>query len=118
MSIFNANDFPPIIVGRKYEFYAEMQQAEMPGDARMRNYTGQTVTVTSGPLPKDDDESSDLFKVRSEDGREFDAFEEELSGWNKALGQYFWPDGTYGPNRDTTYLPNERNPQGNLPKLL
>ncbi|ADV02167.1 MULTISPECIES: hypothetical protein [Comamonadaceae] len=114
MSNFNADDFPPIIVGRQYEFYAEMQQAEMPEHARMRNYTGQTVTVTSGPLPKDDDEGSDLFRIRAADGREFEAFEEELCGWNKAHGQYFWPDGTYGPDRDKQYLGNERNLRAQL----
>lgn len=108
MTNFNPDDFSPIIVGREHEFYAEMQQAEMPEHERMRNYTGQTVTVTSGPLPKDDDEGSNLFKVRAADGREFEAFEEELSGWNKALGQYFWADGTYGPKRDQKYLGNEK----------
>lgn len=99
-----------VLVGQKYEFYAEMQQAEMPEQERMRNYTGQTVTVLAGPLPKDDEEGSDLFKICAADGREFEAFEEELNGWNKALGQYFWPDGTYGPDRDRTYLVNERRP--------
>lgn len=103
-------EFPPIpvIVGWKYEFYAEMQQAEMPEHARMRNYTGQTVIVVSGPLPRDDDdEISDLFKIRAADGREFEVFEEELNGWNKARGQYFWPDGAYGPDRSAAYLGNE-----------
>ena len=109
------DDFPPIIVGREYEFYAEMQQAKMPEHDRMRNYTSQTVTVTSGPLPKDDDEGSDLFRVRTADGREFEAFDEELSGWNKALGQYFWPDGTYGPDRDKTYLVNEKKMNDGAP---
>lgn len=105
--IRHADGFPPIAVGGEYEFFSELQQAEMPEQERMRNYTGQTVTVLAGPLPKDDEEGSDLFKICAADGREFEAFEEELNGWNKALGQYFWPDGTYGPQKDKKYLVNE-----------
>lgn len=99
--------FAVVVVGREYEFYAEMQQAELPAHERMRNYTGQKVTVISGPLPKDP-ETSDLFIVRAADGREFQAYVEELSGWDKALGQYFWPDGAYGPERDLQFLCNEQ----------
>lgn len=102
-----ADEFPQIIVEGTYEFYAEMQQEERPPHERMRNYTSQTVTVLE-ELLSDDAEGSKLFKVRAADGREFEAFEEELNGWNKALGQYFWPDGTYGPGKDKTYLSNER----------
>lgn len=102
------NDFPAIVVGQQYEFHAEMQEAELPAPERMRNYTGQKVTVISGPEPKDDPESSDYFVVKAADGRQFTAAEEELNGWDKALGQYYWPDGTYGPNRDDTFLVNER----------
>lgn len=98
----------PIKVGQQYEFYSEMQQEYKPASGRNRNYTGQMVTVIKGPLPKDPD-TSDLFVVRAADGREFDAYEEELTGWDKALGQYFWPDGTYGPDRDPQFLCNERS---------
>lgn len=101
-------DLPKIEVGKHYEFYAEMQEAELPPAERMRNYTGQQVLVVSGPQPKDDPDDSDCFVVRASDGREFEAMEEELNGWDKALGQYFWRDGTYGPNRSTTFLVNER----------
>ena len=100
-------DFSPIVVGREYEFHAEMQQAELPAHERMRNYTSQKVTVISGPEPKDDPETSDHFTVRASDGRVITAAKEELNGWDKALGQFFWPDGTYGPDRERTYLANE-----------
>lgn len=110
----NAEDFPPIVVGQQHEFFAEMQEAELPAHERMRNYTGQMVTVISKADAsldaQDDPETSDFFLVRAQDGREFTAAEEELNGWGKALGQYFWPDGTYGPDRDTAYLSNERPP--------
>ena len=104
----NPDDFPVIVVGQQYEFHSEMQEAELPAPERIRNYTGQTVTVISGPEPKDDPENSDFFVVQAADGRQFTAAEEELNGWDKALGQFFWPDGTYGPNRDGTFLGNEK----------
>jgi hypothetical protein len=99
-----------VVIGNEYEFYAEMQQAEMPAHERMRNYTTQKVTVIAGPLPKDP-ETSDLFVVRAADGREFEAYEEELNGWDKALGQYYWPDGSFGPERDKQFLCNEQKGQ-------
>lgn len=95
-----------VVIGNEYEFYAEMQQAQLPVHERMRNYTSQKVTVIAGPLPKDP-ETSDLFIVRAADGRKFEAYEEELNGWDKALGQYFWPDGAFGPERDLQFLCNE-----------
>lgn len=102
--------FPPIVVGQEYEFHAEMQESELPAGERMRNYTGQKVVVISGPEKDDegDPELSAYYKVRAADGREFTAAEEELNGWDKALGQFFWADGTYGPDRDTRYLSNEK----------
>lgn len=100
------NAFPDIVVGQQYEFYAEMQESEKPAEERMRNYTGQMVTVISAE-PQEDEEASPLFVVQASDGRQFTAAEEELNGWDKALGQFFWPDGTYGPNRDRTYLAND-----------
>lgn len=108
LALPNVDDFPSIVVGQEYEFHAEMQEPELPAHERMRNYTGQKVAVISGPGPKDDPENSDYFVVRASDGREFTAAEEELNGWDKALGQFFWPDGTYGPSRERTYLANER----------
>lgn len=107
----NPNDFPAVVVpGQEYEFYAELQQAEEKPEERMRNYTGQRVKVLLQWVKEDpdNDDGPDLYEVQASDGRIFTATLEELNGWDKALGQYFWPDGTYGPNRDTTYLTNER----------
>lgn len=107
----------PIRVGQQYEFYSELQQSQDPPEERNRNYTGQMVTVIAGPLqeeegdngPDDEEGASDLFRVRAADGREFEAYEEELTGWDKVLGQYFWPDGTCGPDHDPQFLCNERS---------
>lgn len=98
----------PILVDQTYEFHAEMQEEYLPAGQRMRNYTGTMVTVLSGPLPKDDEGMSEYFKVRTHDGRELVVAEEEINGFGKALGQYFWPDGTYGPDRCSDFLRNER----------
>lgn len=117
----------PIEVGKQYEFYAEMQQDYEPSEKRMRNYTGQTVTVVRAlrgqnePDPETDwfepyEENGELiepevskgFVVRAHDGFEFHALEEELDGWDRDLGQFFWPDGTFGWNHDTTFLVNEQ----------
>lgn len=97
-----------ISIGQRYEFFAEMQEAEKPAAERMRNYTGQSITVVALAVPRiDDEEQPPLWRVRAADGREFLAQEEELNGWDKALGQYFWPDGTYGPDHASTFLSNE-----------
>lgn len=104
----NVSDLQAIVVGQAFEFHAEMQEAQLPACERMRNYTGQKVVVISGPEPKNDPEQSDCFVVRAADGREFTATEEELNGWDKALGQFFWPDGTFGTSHERTFLCNER----------
>jgi hypothetical protein len=103
-----------IVVGNQYEFYAEMRQDYEPPEQRMRNYTGQTVLVVR-PLNADEsdwfepyEENGELiepevsrgFIVRSDDGFEFCALEEELNGWDKDLGQFYNPDGTYGPDHE------------------
>src|SRR4051812_23345481 len=109
-----------IEVGRQYPFFCEMQQEYEPSEKRMRNYTGQLVTVVrhlssteyDGPGPDDDDEGFEVsraFIVRAKDGFEFQAMVEELNDWDRDLGQYFWPDATYGPERNTMFLANERN---------
>jgi hypothetical protein len=85
-----------ITVGESYEFVSEVQQEYQPAAKRLRNYTGQTVTVLED-LGRSDPESSRTYKVRAADGHEFTAWEEEISGWDKDLGQFFNPDGTYGP---------------------
>lgn len=94
---------PPIEIGETYEFYCEIQQEYDPVEDRFRNYTGQSVVVLSAAEMEDPD-SSQMYRVRAEDGHEFDAWEEELNGWDRDLGQFFWPDGTYGPDHDTTFL--------------
>jgi hypothetical protein len=109
----------PIKVGQAYPFFCEMQQEYELVEKRMRNYTGQLVTVVrhlssteyDGPGPDDDDEGFEVsraFIVRAKDGSKFQAMVEELNDWDRDLGQYFWPDGTYGPECDATFLVNER----------
>lgn len=112
----------PIEVGEQYEFYAEMQQGLDPPDERMRNHTGQKVTVVrplrgqDEPNPESDwfepteDEQPEVSRgyiVRAADGTEFTALEEELNGWDHDLGQFFWPDGTHGWDHDRRFLANE-----------
>src|SRR3954454_20030803 len=92
-----------IEVGRQYPFFCEMQQEYEPPELRMRNYTGQLVTVLrnlssteyDGPGPDDtnddDFDVSRAFMVRAKDGFEFQAMVEELNDWDRDLGQYFWP---------------------------
>jgi hypothetical protein len=103
----------PIRVGERYPFYAEMQQEYEPPEKRLRNYTGQSVTVIAeaDPQDRDDDDAVNVvaFVVRAEDGFEFTALAEELNGWDFDLGQYFWPDATYGPRHDRRFLANERD---------
>lgn len=106
---------PPIEAGKHYTFYCEMQQEYEPPEKRLRRFTGQEVLVIrnlrgpndpdpeyDGPGPNDvvdleaEDgpgyfESSRVFIVRAKDGTEFNAFEEELNGWDRDLGQFFWP---------------------------
>jgi len=98
---------PPIAIGGVYTFYAEMQEEYVPADKRMRRFTGQSVTVLR-TVDTEDPDCSPLYAVRAIDGTEFDAWEEELNGWDRDLGQFFWTDGTYGPNHDRTFLANER----------
>jgi hypothetical protein len=106
-----------IVPGESYEFYAEMEQEYEPPEKRMRNYTGQMVMVVRNLRGRDDPESeydgpgpndvvdyeaedgpgcfevSRAFIVRTADGTEFTAMEEELNGWDKDLGQFFGPEG-------------------------
>lgn len=96
---------PTIKIGKSYEFYCEVQQDYEPTEKRLRQYTGQHVTVLWTWTTEFG--SSPVYKVRAADGREFTAHEEELNGWDRDLGQYFWPDATYGPEHDTTFLVNE-----------
>ena len=96
-----------ILVGQKYPFYAEMQQEYLPVSERMRNYTGTEVLVISECVVDDPENQSRFFIVETHDGRRFEAAEEELCGWDYHLGQYFWPDGTYGPEKLSICLANE-----------
>lgn len=101
-------DWPSIEIGQSYEFYAEMQQEYEPVENRMRNYTSQQVKVLRlCGEDENDPENSPLYEVEASDGKHFFAHEEELTGWDKALGQFFWPDGTHGPDHDKTFLVNE-----------
>lgn len=100
---------PTIELGQSYEFYAEMQQEYESTQDRMRNYTGQPVLILRLLGENENDpENSPAYEVEAHDGRRFVAHEEELNGWGKDLGQFFWPDGTFGPDHDKTFLVNER----------
>jgi hypothetical protein len=92
-----AREWPEIIIGNKYEFVSEMEQEYLPAEERMNRYTGQTVTVLREQGPDERDaETGRGFHVRADDGEEFVANEEEINGWDKALGQFFGPSGIYG----------------------
>ena len=103
-----ALNLPDIIVGESYEFYAEMLQETEPADKRMRNYTGQKVLVLRVNEDSDwfepyeengeliEPEVSKSFIVRTADGFEFCAMQEELDGWDKHLGQFYGPSGIWG----------------------
>lgn len=109
----------PVRPGECRPFYCEVQEDYEPPEKRLRRFTGQCVTVVrnlerreyDGPGPDDqhddDFETSRMFVVRAKDGTEFHAHVEELNGWDYDLGQFFWPDGTYGPDHDTRFLANE-----------
>lgn len=90
-------DRPEIVSGGTYPFYVEMFQDGTPAGERMRDYTGQTVTVVR-PLRTDecDPDSSRGFIVRAANGFKFTALEEELNGWDYDLGQYVGPSGIWG----------------------
>ncbi len=98
---------PPIVVGREYTFFAEMQEEYEPEHKRMRNYTGKLVTVLE--VEKADSDAT-LYKVMARDGFVFSAQQEEINDWDRDLGQYFWPDATWGPEHDTFAIINEEQP--------
>lgn len=97
---------PVIEIGKRYEFHCEIQQEYEPSAKRLRRFTGQRVLVIEA-MPAEDADSSNMFRVRADDGTEFEAWQEELNGWDRDLGQFFWEDATYGPNHDKTFLVNE-----------
>lgn len=111
MSEAEAIERPKIVVGQEYTFYAEMQQEYEPREKRLRNYTGCTVIVIG--INEGEQEIMEgagmIYTVRTLDGHEFSAQEEEINGWDRDLGQFFWPDGTYGHDRDRSFLVNERS---------
>ena len=105
-------DYRNVEVGDVVNFYCEVQQEYLPATKRLRRFTGQEVTVIEAFGPPDPDypeEGSTLFKVRTGDGTEFHAHQEELNGWDLDLGQFFWPDGTYGPDHCRRFMRNERD---------
>jgi hypothetical protein len=99
-------DYRTPAVGDVCTFYSEVQQEYESPEDRLRRFTGQEVTVIA-ELGKPDVDSSEQFTVRASDGTEFTAWSEELSGWDLALGQFFWPDGTFGPEHRRDFLVNE-----------
>ena len=106
---------PEIVVGNQCEFYAEMRQEYEPPEKRMCKYTGQKVLIVRPldanesdwfePYEQDGElvepEVSRGFIVRADDGFEFTALEEELNGWDRDLGQFYNPDGTFGPDHES-----------------
>lgn len=119
----------PVKIGEQCEFYATVQQEYEPTEKRLRNYTGQLVTVVAWENEdewreqeaqieeeiaagehKDEEPERDVeptYKVRAKDGFEFSAYESELNDWHKDTGQFFWPDATWGPEHDDFALVNE-----------
>jgi hypothetical protein len=87
-----------IQIGSTYEFVSEVVEEYLPPEQRLRRYTG-TRAIVLGLSEDNDPDNSPLYKVRFHDGREGHAWEEELNGWDKTLGQFFGPDGTYGSLR-------------------
>jgi len=79
-----------IVIGKEYEFVSEVEETGTEPGLRLRSYTGQMALVLS--LVEDNDpDNSPLYNVRFADGREAQAWEEELNGWDKALGQFYRP---------------------------
>lgn len=99
-------DLVVVKVGGRYRFFCEMQQEYDAPAERLRRFTGQEVEVVDA-FPVEDPDSSRAYKVRADDGTEFTVQEEELSGWDHALDQFFWPDGTSGKARSGEFLPGE-----------
>lgn len=96
--------------GAMHRFYSEMQEEYLPEEQRLRRFTGKPVTIIAKLENEFEcEETSAMYLVRAEDGTEFAAWWEELSGWDYQLDQFFWPDGTFGKNRDETFLVNERS---------
>ncbi len=91
-------DKPPtveIVVGQSYEFVSEVEQEHLPLSEALCRFTGQQAIVLRLNTKDNDPCNSPLYDVRFPDGTEAQAWEEELSGWDKGLKQYFLPDGTY-----------------------
>lgn len=88
-------EWPEIKVGEQYEFVAEVMEEYEDAGVRLRNYTGQMATVLAENEDVDP-EYGRSFRVRFADGREATAHEEELNGWDKALGQFYGPSGKWG----------------------
>lgn len=95
-------------VGGRYRFFCEVLDDLESPEERLRRFTGQGVKVIR-TVEVDDPDRPPAYVVRADDGTEFTAQEEELSGWDYALDQFFWPDGTYGKARSGEFLANERS---------
>lgn len=83
-----------VAIGQEYEFVSEILQEYDPEEERLRMRTGQKALVLA--LVETDPECSPLYRVRFPDGYEAEVYEEELSGWDKALGQFYGPSGVFG----------------------
>lgn len=83
-----------IELGKSYEFVSEVEQENLPVGERLCRFTGQQALILS-LVAENDPDNSPLYNVRFPDGTEAQAWQEELSGYDKALGQFYRPDGSY-----------------------
>lgn len=91
-----------IVIGNQYEFYCTLHGKDGSGKLP-RLFTGQTVTVlehTNGEYA-DEEGYEPQYLVRTASGCEIVVWEGELDDWFKDTGQFYNPDGTYGPNKET-----------------
>ena len=71
-----------IIIGKKYLFEYHCWESEESSDAELWHHTGQTCIVLSELEPAeiigDTDEVIRMFKIRFDDGFEYDVFDDEI----------------------------------------
>jgi hypothetical protein len=105
---------PPVEVGGRYEFYATVEEEHLDPGERLRRFTGKEVEVLEVAFDESDpqwipEESERFYKVRADDGTEFEAYEGELDGWFKDTGQFFVPEGDSHAEQDPRF---NRNTEG------
>lgn len=95
---------PTIRVGQTYEFHSTVTDARVNTDtnegALIRSFSEQRVRVIEQTFkPGHEDwipgESERLYRVRADDGTEFEAYQGELNGWYKDTRQFYTADGKF-----------------------